>query len=314
MNTRHVRQLIVYSVFLLLGLAAGAIIQKSLGIGNILRAIGIPYPTTTYSPGTTALPAVEVPLPDRGQMSLFILAGQSNMVGWAPLPEVQEIEERIYLFGNDYRWRLASEPVDSAYNQVDQVSLDRIAHFGPSMAFALASLDRDPQIVIGLIPCAKNSSVIGQWQRDLSDQTLYGSCLKRARAASPMGQISGILFFQGETDALDPVLYPGPERNPSDWSRLFTAFVTDFRQDLNDPDLPVIFAKLGSNSAPEAFINWDVVTEQQSSIQLPMTAMITTDDLPQLDGLHFTAESYRIVGQRFAKAYWDLVQLQNSSQ
>lgn len=235
------------------------------------------------------------------------------MVGWAPLPEVQEIKERIYLFGNDYRWRLASEPVDSAYNQVDQVSLDRIAHFGPSMAFALASLDLDPQIVIGLIPCAKNSSVIGQWQRDLSDQTLYGSCLKRARAASPMGQISGILFFQGETDALDPVLYPGPERNPSDWSRLFTAFVSDFRQDLNEPDLPVVFAQLSSNTAPQAYTNWDIVTKQQASIQLPMTAMITTDDLPRQDGLHFTVESYRIIGQRFAQAYSDLVQLQNSS-
>ena len=42
-----------------------------------------------------------------------------------------------------------------------------------------------------------------------------------------------------------------------------------------------------------------------------MTAMITTDDLPLLDGVHFTAESYRTIGERFAKAYWDLLQSPN---
>lgn len=307
MNRRYVYQLIIYCSFLLFGILAGAFIQKTYGVGNILRAVGVPYPTSASSPNTAILPIAEIPPAYRGRLSLFILAGQSNMVGWAPLPEDVETNARIYVFGNDYRWHLAREPVDSAINQVDPVSLDRLAYFGPSMAFALASLDRNPQIVIGLIPCAKNSSSIGQWQRDLSDQALYGSCLKRARAASPMGRISGILFFQGETDALDPALYPEPMPNPSEWSRLFTAFVTDIRKDMEEPNLPVIFAQIGSNTSPEAFPNWDIVREQQSSIQLPVTAMITTDDLQLLDGLHFTSESYRIIGKRFAKTYWDLV-------
>ena len=228
------------------------------------------------------------------------------MVGWAPLPEVMETDPRIYVFSNDYHWRLASEPIDDAYDQVDRVSLDRIAFFGPSMAFALASLERHPQALIGLIPCAKNSSAIGQWRRDLSDQSLYGSCLKRARAASPMGEISGILFFQGETDAQDPLLYPDPEPNAYEWSNLFTQFVTDFRQDLDQPDLPVVFAQLGSTLATVAFTNWELVKEQQLSVELPMTAMITTDDLPLLDGVHFTAESYKVIGERFAEAYWNL--------
>ncbi|MEO8356050.1 MAG: sialate O-acetylesterase [Chloroflexota bacterium] len=241
-------------------------------------------------------------------MSLFILAGQSNMVGWAPVPENEATDPRIYVFGNDYHWRIASEPVDSAYNQVDQVSLDGIAFFGPSLAFGFESLERRPEVVIGLIPCAKNSSAIGQWQRDLSDQSLYGSCLKRARAASPMGQIAGILFFQGETDALDPYMYPDPELHPSDWSAWFTAFVNDFRKEVGEPDLPVVFAQLGANASTGDFPNWNVVKQQQLSVQLPMTAMIITDDLPVLDGLHFTVESYRIIGQRFADAYWDLVE------
>lgn len=311
MNRRFIRQLLTFCFVFLLGVSAGAVVQKTFGVGNILRAIGIPYPTSTSQTEPAILPPVKIPSAYRGQLSLFILAGQSNMVGWAPLPEEKETDPRIYVFGNDYQWHLASDPVDSPINQVDPVSLDRIAYFGPSMAFAFASLDRDPQVLIGLIPCAKNSSAIGQWQKDLSDQTLYGSCLKRARAASTMGQISGILFFQGEADALDPVLYPDPEPNPFNWSGLFTAFVTDIRKDLGEPDLPVVYAQIGSNASPEAFSNWEVVREQQSSIQIPMTAMITTDDLPLLDGVHFTAESYRTIGERFAEAYWNLLRPTN---
>jgi hypothetical protein len=223
------------------------------------------------------------------------------------LPEKQEINPRIYVFGNDYHWRIANEPIDNAYNQVDQVSLDRAAFFGPSMAFASASLERHPDIVIGLIPCAKNSSGIIQWQRDLSDQSLYGSCLKRARAASPMGKISGILFFQGETDAVDSIQNPDPPPHPSDWSELFTTLIIDLRNDLQEPGLPVVFAQLGETLSPEAFPNWDLVKEQQASMQLPMTTMITTHDLPLLDGLHFTADSYGIIGRRFSDAYWEII-------
>jgi hypothetical protein len=277
-----------------------------IGVGNVLRAVGIPYPASVPPGNPTVLPAVEIPQVYRGRMSLFLLVGQSNMVGWAPIPEEQQTDPRIYIFGNDYRWRVARDPVDDATNQVDEVSEDLNAAYSPALAFALASLEIQPEAVIGLIPCAKNSSAIIQWQRNLSDQSLYGSCLKRARAASPMGQISGILFFQGETDALDPILYPEPKPHAFDWVQLFSVFISSLRQDLNEPDLPVVYAQLGSRPPSADFAYWDVVKEQQSSLRLPMTAMITTDDLPLMDDVHFTTDSYRTIGKRFAHAYWNL--------
>lgn len=306
MKSKHIFLfLLVVSLVFLMGGLAGAMIQKTIGVANVLRAIGVPYPTSVPLPANV-LPA-EIPREYQGEMRLFILAGQSNMVGWAPIPDEEKTDPRIYVFGKDYQWRIADHPIEDAFNQVDMISENRIAGFGPAMDFALASLDRHPDIVIGLIPCAKNSSGIIQWQRDLSDQSLYGSCLKRVRAASPMGEIAGILFFQGETDALDPIQSPDPPPHPSEWSELFTAFITDLRNDLNQPDVPVVFAQIGTNWSPEAFPNWDIVRKQQASIQFPMTTMVTTDDLPLLDGLHFTSDSYRIIGNRFAEAYWSLV-------
>ena len=306
MKSKHIFLFILVSMVFLMGVLAGAMIQKTIGFGNVLRAVGIPYPTSVPLPVNVL--STEIPREHQGEMRLFILAGQSNMVGWAPIPDGEKTDPRIYVFGKDYHWRIADHPIENAFNQVDMVSENQLAGFGPAMDFAFASLERHPAIVIGLIPCAKNSSGIIQWKRDLSDQTLYGSCLKRARAASPMGEIAGILFFQGETDALDPIQSPDPPPHPSEWSELFTAFITDLRNDLNQPDLPVVFAQIGTNWSPEAFPNWDIVRKQQASIQLPMTTMITTDDLPLLDGLHFTVNSYRIIGKRFADAYWTLTE------
>jgi hypothetical protein len=76
--------------------------------------------------------------------------------------------------------------------------------------------------------------------------------------------------------------------------------------DLSLPNLPLVFAQIGSNTAPEAFNNWQVIQEQQATVKLPCTTMITTQDLPLGDAVHFTTESYKIIGQRFAEAYLDL--------
>ena len=292
----------------MLGILSGIIVQKYLGLGNVLRFAGVPYPTRT-SPVGTSTPAIdEIPQAYRGRMQLFILAGQSNMVGWAPIPDGEPTDPRIFMFGKDYRWRIASHPIEDATDQVDMIAENRLASFGPAMDFAFASLERHPDLIIGLIPCAKNSSGIIQWERDLSDQTLYGSCLKRALAASSMGEMAGILFFQGETDAVDPFQYPDPPPHPSEWAELFTAFANGMRDDLNQPNLPIVFAQIGSTWAPEAYPNWNLVMEQQASLQLPGSAMITTADLPLHDGIHYTTDSYRIIGRRFAEAYWDLVE------
>lgn len=308
MRAKLPTRVILYAALVLMGVITGTLVQRYVGLGNILRSVGVAYPTRPPVTGSITSAILEIPKEHQGRMHLFILAGQSNMVGWSPIPEGEPTDPRIYLFGKDYRWRIANHPIEDASNQVDLVSENRLAAFGPTMEFAFASLQGHSELVIGLIPCAKNSSGIVQWQRDLSDQTLYGSCLKRVRAASPMGQVAGILFFQGETDALDPIQYPDPPPHPSEWSELFTAFITDLRSDLNQADLPVVFAQIGTTWSPEAFPNWEIVREQQASIQLPMTTMITTDDLPLLDGLHFTSDSYRIIGRRFAEAYWNLVE------
>jgi len=261
---------------------------------------------------TQLTPIVEdnsIPKEHQGTLHLFILAGQSNMSGRGDIPQPAPTPNpKIYVFGNDYQWRLAADPIDDPHNQADKVSEDENAAFSPALPFAMELSNQRPELLIGLIPCAMDDTTIQNWQRNQSEQTLYGSCLKRARTASKMGTISGILFFQGESDALDPKKNPERNLSPNQWADKFTVFVNDWRNDLDLPELPVVFAQIGTNTRPNRYPNWKIVQEQQSSVQLLYCKMITTDDLALKDTVHFTTESYQLVGKRFAKAYLEILQ------
>ena len=124
------------------GAALGVLLQAYYGAGRALRYVGIipPLPTVVPRPTPTAIPpGVDEAL--QGRLALFILAGQSNMSGRAELPDDQALDPQIVVFGNDYRWRVAVEPIDSPQGQVDAVSADMaddLARFSPGVAFARA--------------------------------------------------------------------------------------------------------------------------------------------------------------------------------
>lgn len=296
---------------LLLGLFIGVLLQKNFPMEYLFSKKGVPIPQKGRSekgiPGPR-MDDTEIPQEAAGKINLFILAGQSNMVGYGKIdPREIEVSPKILVFGNDYRWKLAREPIDDPAGQVDRVSLDIEAGYSCGTAFAERFLKYDSKGFIGLIPCAKNGSSISEWQRNLSDNSLYGSCLKRALAASAMGRIRGLLFFQGESDALDPAIEPQKVKTPFQWGERFSRFVFNLRKDLRQPDLPIVFAQIGAHQDARSFKNWRAVQEEQSKISLPNCRMIKTDDLTLNDPIHFDNRSYRIIGERFALAMLEII-------
>jgi len=265
--------------------------------------------TTQPVPLSSPTPGQGIPPEFQGKLKLFILGGQSNMSGRGKVPETwQHTNPRIFVFGNDYQWKLAEEPIDNAAGQIDKVSEDLDAGFSPAMSFAERLLELDPTMLIGLIPCAKNSVSISAWDRNTAVTSLYGSCLNRIRQASQMGTPAGILIYQGETDASDPHLYPDKGIIPPDlWASKFSGLVQNWRTDLAFPNLPVVFAQLATNGDPKSFINWEAIKQQQASVKLPFCRMIKTDDLAVVDGVHLSIEGYMELGRRFADAYLNLI-------
>ena len=255
---------VVFAVFL-----AGAVTQRFYGLGNLARALNPGY--VPLSKRTALLPA------HVGRLDIFVLAGQSNMEGAGRLSEYTPLDTfgRVYSFGPDFKWQVAREPI--AGNAV-----------GPGLAFAhhLAAAGR----IVGLVPCARGGTGIARWQRSLGEQSLYGKCLMKTKAASVTGRIAGLLFFQGEHDAATD--------EGANWDDHFARFVKDFRADANDEGLPVVFAQIGAGSSD----GWRTVKHRQASVSLPNVRMIKTDDLEYYPGgIHFSTKSQLEIGRRFAQ-------------
>jgi hypothetical protein len=235
----------------------------------------------------------------------YVLAGQSNMSGRGLLedltPAEREPDPAIRLYGNDGQWRVAAEPIDSAQGQVDAVSEDRIAAVGPGLFFAqaLRVADKTP---VTLVPCAKGGSSIGRWKPGGARDTLYGSCLARAREAG--GKITGLVWYQGETDAEKADAAPA-------WRAAFDTLVASFRRDLGATRLPIVLVQLADPPAQKEgakpYPSWAAIQAAQSQPLDACVAMVSAKGLSKRDDdLHLDTAAQRVLGVRLAKAMQDL--------
>ena len=158
---------------------------------------------------------------------------------------------------------------------------------GPSLALADTFVSMHPATTVGLIPCAKGSSSISDWQKtDSTNQrsTLYGSCMTRMKMVSPAnGTIRAVIFWQGGEDA-------ETEKNALKWKERFATFVADLRADLGDPNLPVIMimVALHDKGAVKDHPYWEIVREQQRTVNIPGVIKFDSDGYERkLDGVHF---------------------------
>ncbi|MCF8049138.1 MAG: sialate O-acetylesterase [Desulfarculaceae bacterium] len=246
---------------------------------------------------------------DKPQTLLFILAGQSNMSGRGALdqlpPDFPANRRRIKNFTNADVWAEATEPLDDPRGQKDACSLDLAPGVGPGASFAQHLTELLPMVHVGLIPCARGRVTMDEWAPNTRPNTLYGSSLRRARLAKDKGRVTGVLFYQGESDAYS-------RRAVEAWPQRFAALVAAWRRDLGDAKLPVVFCQVG-NLAPSwrgapAFRYWDLLKKKQAGVRLPGVRMVVTDDLSlKADGIHLTTAAQIFLGRRLGQAMYELL-------
>ncbi len=213
---------------------------------------------------------------------VFVLAGQSNMVGRGfPLGSGEASDPRLLLWRAG-QWQTASDPLGPPDHPKSGV--------GPGMTFGLKLLERNPRVRIGLVMCAQGATGIAEWQ---PDRALYERSVARAEATGD--RVAGILFMQGERDAESLVAASG-------WGAGFRRTFDAFRRDLG-ATVPLVLAQLGS-LPPERAPGQQIVRDQQAALaaELPDVGLVHTLDLPT-DGLHFTVEGYRQLGARLADTW-----------
>ena len=106
--------------------------QPFVALKNLRRSVAA-RPGKDDPPSSASGPGIP------GDMDIFLLMGQSNMSGRGRLGEVSPAfaPEGVWMYANSGQWKPAAEPVDDPAGQVDEVSLDTNAGYGPSLAFGM---------------------------------------------------------------------------------------------------------------------------------------------------------------------------------
>ena len=232
-----------------------------------------------------AIPAVSagdsLPIP----LHVFVLAGQSNMLGRAqPVSAGAHGDSRLLVWRKS-SWQIAADPLGDLKDSQNGV--------GPGMTFGLGAIQTLNPQTVGVVMCAVSGTTISKWQ---APHSVYSNCISQARAAG--GHIDAILFLQGESDAAN-------RDDAGKWAKRFAVVLKDFRTDLG-ANLPMVFAQIGKLSG---FPYQKKVRDQQAlaATTNPNVKMITTLDLPTgSDGVHFTVASQKTIGTRFATAWAQL--------
>jgi sialate O-acetylesterase len=225
---------------------------------------------------------------------LYVLAGQSNMVGRAPLIDPAPPDPRVRLLTPEDVWTVARDPIHEALTRDG-----RLLGIGLGLPFAREMVQRTG-VPVGLVPCAVGGTSLAQWSPDLRGQlrrSLYGNFLARAKMAGPA---KAILWYQGEADAAS-------RETADSYARRFQALVRTMRADLGQPDVPIYYAQLSRYVIGKGYEGWDAVREAQRLSEDPLqpAGMVATIDLTLADPIHLDRAGLETVGKRFASRILD---------
>ena len=257
---------------------------------------------------------------------LWVLAGQSNMGGSAPVKEWLTPDPLVNMLGMDGVWVPGVPPthrlVESDSRAIKDLLLGRggmkseeqiieaakQSHAGehPSGGagcdtFFATWLAKETGIPQGLIPTAFGGTSLDEWSPDLlskGDASLYGNMIRSIARSG--GHVRGMLWYQGESDAnnADPKVF-------DTYYDRFKRFAECTRRDSNNPDMIFITAQLGRTVVLgwDVEPRWDRLREQQRQLaaEVPGVHMVPAADLALSDGIHVGWEGHKILGVRMAR-------------
>ena len=241
---------------------------------------------------------------------VFLCFGQSNMEGGGRIEATdQEVDPRFQVladFDNPSRgwkrgqWYRAVPPLTRRTRGISLVD-----SFGKTM------VDNLPKYVrIGVVKVGVSGTKIELWDKDSYREYLatadawkvkiadeyggnpYDYLVELAKIAQQSGVIKGILLHQGESNAED-----------KDWPRKVKVVYDNLMKDLNlQPEsVPLLAGEVvnADQGGEKAGAN-EIIKRLPET--LPNSYVISSAGLPcNADHLHFTAESYRQFGKRYAE-------------
>lgn len=247
---------------------------------------------------TTPAPAIVTPPAQKDRFHIYVLMGQSNMVGRDTSGLASQVDNpRVLALNADGQWTVARDPI---HPQVGRIAGGR----GPGIPFTQEMLkSADPGVTVGLVPCAVGGTPLRRWTKGKGGD-LYEKAVSRAKIAAEAGIIKGVLWHQGESDT-------EKQENAESYEARLTQMFKDFRTDLGQPDLPIVVGQLGEFLAmtPTKYPYENTVRAaiQHVPSVLPHVGYADSAGLGHKgDQLHFSADAQKEMGARFAKAMQEM--------
>ena len=255
------------------------------------------------------------------QFHLYLCFGQSNMEGNAT-PEAmdkRDVDPRFQTlacvnFNNPQRtmgeWYTATPPIVR-----EGTGLGMADYFGRTMvkylpedikvgvvdvAIGGTKIEGFMQEEVGNYIASMNPSTEGWLINYFSyyDNDPYKRLVDMAKIAQESGVIKGILLHQGESNNMQ-------QDWPNKVKQIYDRLLEDLN--LNAEETPLFVGEMVSQREGGACSGHNAVIARMPSV-IPNSHVISSADCPQKgDGLHFTAQGYRIMGQRYAKAALELM-------
>jgi hypothetical protein len=227
---------------------------------------------------------------------IFILAGQSNMAGRAIVAPSDTIaNDRILAINIENKIIMAKEPI--SFFESDKKGLSCGLAFGKELIKNVPD-----SICVLLIPAAVGGSSIDKWIGDSIHRNvkLLSNLKRKVAWAKKNGIIKGVLWHQGESDALSKEI--------SNYKTKLKKLFTEFRRATENDKLIILSAEIGmfrKNNSKEKVINKQI---QQNVFLDPYAFLVKSKDFKSIgDDLHFDSKSQRILGQRFAQKYLEII-------
>ena len=217
---------------------------------------------------------------------VYLLIGQSNMAGRAPIGEAEaQPTNKVYLLNAEDEWEPASNPLNRYSTIRKGLGMQKL---NPGYSFAQEMLDPKTGNRIGLVVNAKGGTKIEQWAKGTH---FYKEAVRRGLEAKKTGTLKGILWHQGESN----------NGNPDGYAEKLAQLVEDLRQDFGIKDLPFVAGQIIGPSK----INDEIARLPELSSN---TGVASSEGLKTMDRWHFDAPSMKELGRRYASAMKALVE------
>ena len=230
---------------------------------------------------------------DKRRQQVWLLAGQSNMIGYGPKgselsPEWREPPANVMIYSGE-TWAPLM-PADGG--------------FGAEIGFGHAMSTAFPETDILLIkPLFGLGNLYDDWRPPNAGRGEAGqyysalmAIVQGAMSSRPSSRIVGMLWMQGEGDAHNDLA------KATTYERNLTLFIESLRNDLHAPTMKFIFGQITRSAT---WVHSAIVREAQEKVAAAVagTALFDTDDLPLVDdGMHYNSAGSLELGRRFARA------------